>query len=255
MDAQPISAQALTDRVRELTQSESVTQQCHELTQSEARPTGPVRELDQPELETKRCREPHSRGTLLLARARSTATADGQETTLAPLSPLEADPRFAVRPAGPPYNGFGLFARTALGKGRTILTYEGETLSPTAMARRYGTDLATGKPRTPPEYVLALGRGPLGLRYIDASRTPSALARYINHADSKRANVKYTECGTVRTLRRIAPGTQLLANYGRGSLQVLREHQRMAPPPPRDRKRKRANTPPPSGASNDLRQQ
>jgi hypothetical protein len=172
-----------------------------------------------------------------------------------PPSPLEADPRFDVRPAAPPYSGYGLFARATLHKNRTILAYEGETLSPAETAKRYGTDPATGKPRIPPEYVLELSRGPLGLRYVDASRSPSALARYINHADSKRANVRLTEAGTVRTLKYITPGTQLLANYGRGSLQTLREHQLMAPPPPRDRKRKRTNTPPPSGPDGDLRQQ
>ena len=162
-------------------------------------------------------------------------------------SPLDQDPRLAVRPAGPPYHGLGLFARATLYKGKTILRYEGEELSPAQMSRRYGTDPATGKPRTPPEYVLVLERGPPGLRYIDASRTPSALARYINHADNKHANVKLTETGSVRTLRRIQPGSQLLANYGRGSLSTLREHRLMPPPPPRARKRKREDTPQPPG--------
>jgi hypothetical protein len=56
----------------------------------------------------------------------------------------------------------------------------------------------------------------------------------------------------VGTLKYINPGTQLLPNYGRGSLQTLREHQLMASPPPCDRKR--TDNPPPSGPDSDLRQ-
>lgn len=148
--------------------------------------------------------------------------------------PESDDPRFAVREAPPPFNGLGLFARIALPPNQTILQYEGETLDEGEMGERYGIDGPTGEPRVPPQYVLRLE---CPARYIDASRTPNALARYINHADNKHANVKYTERGTVRTIKRIRPGQQLLANYGRDAVAMLRKHGLLPPPPARKRKR------------------
>ena len=144
--------------------------------------------------------------------------------------------QFEVREAGAPFRGLGLFARLPLANGRTVLRYEGEELTPLAMATRYGVN-AAGQPSVPPQYVLYLPSPP---RYVDASNTPGALSRYINHANSKKANVRFTEAGSIRTVRRVNAGQQLLANYGRDALRVLRQHGLMPPAAPRrGRKRKR----------------
>lgn len=112
------------------------------------------------------------------------------------------------------------------------MKYEGEVLTPEKASERYGAG-EDGMPSVPPHYVLRAERP---LRYIDASRTPEALARYINHANKDRANVRFTETGYIRTVRRIRPGTQLLANYGPEAVRMMRRHNLL---PPARRKRRR----------------
>lgn len=158
---------------------------------------------------------------------------------------MSDDARFEVRRLEPPRSGYGLWAKEDFRADVRLFEYKGETLTESQAAERYkrGDD---GWPIVHPRYVLHLPRR--GNIYLDASDpAKSNIARYINHGDSKKANVKFTETGSITSIKRIKAGQEIWANYGAEAVKYMRHKGEL--PPADSKKRKRPDTDGPTNNS------
>lgn len=103
--------------------------------------------------------------------------------------------------------GLGVFATTLLPRRAVLGRYCGEHLTQQQYDERY-PDGELG------QYVLQISKN----LYVDArDAAQSNWPRYINDprgSSARRANVEFIRDGSVRTLRAILPGEEILVDYG-----------------------------------------
>lgn len=111
-----------------------------------------------------------------------------------------------VRPSTIPGAGRGAFACVDIPSNRVIGRYRGRLLTEAEFDARYAG--------TPGGYVLQVGRD----RYVDASDPAfsnwTAMINDVRGAGA-RANVIFTAAASIKTVRHINPGDEILVSYGK----------------------------------------
>lgn len=117
--------------------------------------------------------------------------------------------------------GMGLFTKKFIPKGTLIVEYKGTIKTWDQI-----------KDRRRKEYIYAYMYAINGNRYIDASRTPRALARYANDARGLNKikgvtnNCIYDDDGEkafIKSVKDILPGSEILVRYGKEYWDVKKE--------------------------------
>ena len=132
---------------------------------------------------------------------------------------LEEGTDIEIRPAGSG-KGMGVFCKLRISKGQLLGRYEGQLLSVEEFNEAIRTGALSG------DYSYAL-QSPANLVIDTEYGVSSAWPRYVNHGKGPRSNCDFVEKGEtifvldlpldlvlLKSLRDIAPGEELLVDYG-----------------------------------------